>query len=86
MERMGSRTNRQCDRALHPQSNRNDLNNQHGSWPLANEEMASALGYAGYATKVRKTPCRPRSWANSSLLQLYSHRNAWGQLASFGPT
>ena len=26
----------------------NDLNNQHGSWPLANQAMASALEYAGY--------------------------------------
>jgi hypothetical protein len=36
--------------------------------------------------KVRKMPSWPRSWANFSLLQLYSHRNAWGQLASSGPT
>jgi hypothetical protein len=28
------------------------------------------------AAQVRKTPRRPRSWANSSLLSLYSHRNA----------
>jgi hypothetical protein len=27
--------------------------------------------------RVRKTPCRPTSWANTSLLSLYSHRNAW---------
>jgi enterochelin esterase family protein len=26
-----------------------DLNNQHGSWPIANREMYSALSYAGYA-------------------------------------
>jgi hypothetical protein len=38
---------------------------------------------------VRKTPSWPRSWANLSLLQLYSHRNAWanphrlGQLYTF---
>jgi enterochelin esterase-like enzyme len=25
-----------------------DLDNQHGSWPLANQEMAAALKYAGY--------------------------------------
>ena len=27
------------------------------------------------SAKVRKTPSWPRSWANFSLLQLYSHRN-----------
>ena len=27
--------------------------------------------------QVRKTPSWPRSWANFSLLWLYSHRNAW---------
>ena len=30
---------------------KNDLNNQHGSWPLANQEMAVALEYAGYDFK-----------------------------------
>ena len=30
--------------------------------------------------KVRKTPSWPRSWANFSLFQLYSHRNAWANL------
>jgi len=29
-------------------SGANDLNNQHGSWPLANQEMHAALDYAGY--------------------------------------
>jgi hypothetical protein len=30
--------------------------------------------------QVRKTPSWPRSWANCSLLWLYSHRNAWANL------
>ena len=30
--------------------------------------------------EVRKTPSWPRSWANFSLLCLYSHRNAWAGL------
>jgi hypothetical protein len=30
--------------------------------------------------QVRKPPSRPRSWANCSLLQLYSHRNARANL------
>ena len=30
--------------------------------------------------EVRKTPSWPRSWANFSLFQLYSHRNAWANL------
>ena len=29
------------------------------------------------ARRVRKTPSWPRSWANFSLSQLCSHRNAW---------
>jgi hypothetical protein len=34
--------------------------------------------------QVRKTPSWPRSWANFSLLQLYSRRNAWANLDIFG--
>jgi alpha-N-acetylglucosaminidase len=34
--------------------------------------------------KVRKTPSWPRSWANSSLLYQYSHRNAWANLHFLG--
>lgn len=30
------------------QDGANDLNNQHGSWPLANREMATSLGFMGY--------------------------------------
>lgn len=30
------------------QGGANDLNNQHGNWPLANQQMATALEYAGY--------------------------------------
>jgi gluconolactonase len=30
------------------QDGSNDLNNLHGNWPLANQEMESALGFAGY--------------------------------------
>lgn len=30
------------------QENRGDLSNLHGSWPLANEDMARALAWAGY--------------------------------------
>jgi hypothetical protein len=34
--------------------------------------------------QVRQTPGWPRSWANSSLLLLYSHRNAWANLRLSG--
>jgi hypothetical protein len=34
--------------------------------------------------QVRKTPSWPRSWANFSLLQLYSCRNAWANLHLLG--
>ena len=30
------------------QGGANDLDNEHGNWPLANRQMASALAYAGY--------------------------------------
>ncbi len=30
------------------QDGRNDLNNVHGDWPLSNQQMASALAFAGY--------------------------------------
>jgi enterochelin esterase family protein len=30
------------------QDGSNDLNNQHGNWPLANQQMAAALAFAGY--------------------------------------
>jgi hypothetical protein len=56
---------------------------------------ARASGEAGSSSrrrsckrKVRETPCRPRTWANSSFLQLYSHatRECMDQPpASFGP-
>ena len=34
--------------------------------------------------QVRGTPCRPRSWANLSLLSRYHHRNAWANLHILG--
>ena len=33
---------------------------------------------------MRKTPSWPRSWAIFSLLELYSHRNAWANLHLLG--
>ncbi|MDH4411349.1 MAG: hypothetical protein QE273_17180 [Verrucomicrobiales bacterium] len=30
------------------QDGSNDLDNEHGNWPLANQEMAAALKFAGY--------------------------------------
>lgn len=33
------------------QDGANDLNNLHGNWPLANQQMASALAFAGYDFK-----------------------------------
>ena len=36
------------------------------------------------AEEVRKTPSWPRSWANFSLLSLYSRRNAWVNLHLLG--
>jgi enterochelin esterase family protein len=33
----------------------NDLNNLHGNWPLANQELAAALRYSGYDFKLEMT-------------------------------
>ena len=33
------------------QAGRNDLDNDHGHWPLANEQIAAALGFAGWDHK-----------------------------------
>ena len=34
-------------------------------------------GFSPFASKVKKTPSWPRSWANFSPLWLCSHWNAW---------
>ena len=34
--------------------------------------------------QVRKIPSRPRSWANFSLLPLYSQRNTWANVHLLG--
>ena len=46
----------------------------------------AALGTTAYHVQqqVRQTPCRPRSWANFGLSQLYSQRNAWANLHLLG--
>ena len=33
------------------QDGANDLDNQHGNWPLANQQMAKSLEFAGYDYK-----------------------------------
>jgi hypothetical protein len=38
--------------------------------------------FAALYAKVRKTPSRPRSWANTSLLQLCSHLGVRGPASS----
>ena len=37
------------------QDGRDDLDNLHGNWPLANEEMAAALRFAGYEHRFKMT-------------------------------
>ena len=41
-------------------------------------------GRVGQRPQVRKKPSWPRSWANSSLLSLYSHRSARANLHLLG--
>jgi hypothetical protein len=48
------------------------------------QAAADAAEKAKQRPKVRKTPSRPRSWANFSLLYLYFHRNAWANLYILG--
>jgi hypothetical protein len=38
----------------------------------------------GFRTQVRTTPSWPRSWANFSVLQPYSRRNAWANWHRLG--
>jgi hypothetical protein len=55
----------------------------HGCW-IGMSDVSDGGQTAGdrftWSDKVRKTPSWPRSWANFSLLSLYSHRNAWANL------
>ena len=51
---------------------------------FASNTKQSQTAAATDATKVRKTPIWPRSWANFSLLYLCSHRNAWANLRLLG--
>ena len=51
--------------------------------------VAEHVEFVGYRElialyKVRKTPSWPRSWANFSILQLYSHRRGWANLHLLG--
>jgi hypothetical protein len=46
--------------------------------------VASAEETSLTANQVRTTPSWPRSWANSSLPSLCSHRNAWASLRLLG--
>ena len=43
-----------------------------------------AITLTGTVGQVRKTPSWPRSWANFSLLSLYSHRNPWTNFHRLG--
>jgi hypothetical protein len=51
---------------------------------FASNTKQSQTAAATDATKVRKTPIWPRSWANFSLLYLCSHGNAWANLRLLG--
>ena len=50
----------------------------------ADFETATKMLGSMFTPEVRKMPSWPRSWANFSLLQLYSHRNAWANLHLLG--
>ena len=54
-----------------------------GIVPLMHQRGVKAFS-EGCNAQVRKMPCRPRTWANFSLLQLFSHRNAWANLHLLG--
>jgi hypothetical protein len=49
------------------------------------KEKPTKCSYCSKQVRLaRNTPSWPRSWANFSLLQLYSHRNAWANLHLLG--
>ena len=55
------------------------------SGPARRRRRAALPGEGGAALRERRrTPCRPRSWANSSLLSLRSNRNARASLRLLG--
>ena len=54
-------------------------------WMHRNEGAPCGTIAFGIATKVRKMPSWPRSWANFSLSYLYSHWVAWANLYFLGP-
>ena len=45
-------------------------------WEQVGTYVFLVLTFCGAGAQVKKTPRWPRSWANFSLLQLYSHMNA----------
>jgi hypothetical protein len=47
-------------------------------------DLFSVIDDRNIAGQVRKPPSWPRSWANFSLLQLYSRRKAWANLHVLG--
>jgi G3E family GTPase len=47
-------------------------------------DLYRSKGVLSIHDQVRDTPSWPRSWANSSLLQLYSHTNAWANSHRLG--
>jgi hypothetical protein len=52
--------------------------------PKSGECLTSSTPCPYPVVQVRKTPSWPRSWANVSILSLYSHRNAWANLHLLG--
>jgi uroporphyrinogen-III synthase len=53
--------------------------------PITEKNVKLELGLdIDVVAKVRKIPSQPRSWANFSLLQLYSHMNTWATLHLLG--
>ena len=60
-------------------------------WPLLAERELSPqvrrlcnMFWKHREFQVRKTPCRPRSWANCSLSQLHFYMHAWASLHLLG--
>jgi hypothetical protein len=71
-----------------PAGNTKNMGPHHAGayWPLFAHCPGLLVAVPAFAAdaKVRKTPSWPRSWANFSLLSLYSHRNAWANLHLLG--
>ena len=67
------------------QSGEHDLDNVHGSWPLANREMAAALTFAGYENRFVFGQ-GAHSWKHGGAIFPDTMRWLWSEGEAGGPS